>query len=75
MMTIRYPDAASNIIRDCALFEHPDGMGSIQFDAEFSALFVMNKAEGDFAQVNIGPNGMRILAGNLLILADKLEGK
>ena len=42
-----------------ALYQHPDGMGLIQFDAESRRLFLFNEAEGLSTYAAIGPAGLR----------------
>ena len=56
-----------------ALYQHPDGMGSFQFDAESRRLFLFNDAEGLSAYAVIGPAGLRVLACCLLATADEVE--
>ena len=51
-----------------ALYQHPDGMGLIQFDAESRRLFLFNDAEGLSAYALIGPAGLRDVAAKLLAL-------
>ena len=58
-----------------ALYQHPDGTGSIQFDAESRRLFLFNDAEGLSAYALIGPAGLRDVAAKLLALADEVEAK
>lgn len=56
------------------LYQHPDGMGGFQFDAERCRLFLFNEAEGLSTYALIGPTGLRILACHLLAMAEKVEG-
>ena len=56
-----------------AIYRHPDGEGSIQFDAESCRLFLFNDAEGLSAYALIGPWGLRDVAAKLLALADEVE--
>ena len=56
-----------------ALYQHPDGMGSFQFDAESRHLFLFNDAEGLSAYALIGPAGLRDVAAKLLAAADEVE--
>ncbi len=58
-----------------ALYQHPDGTGSIQFDAESRRLFCFNDVEGLSAYAVIGPTGLRVLACCLLAAADEVEAK
>ena len=53
-----------------ALYQHPDGMGELLFDAESSRLLLLNDAEGLHAYALIGPAGLRDVAAKLLALAD-----
>lgn len=55
------------------LYQHPDGEGSIQFDAESYRLSLINDAEGMSASALIGPWGLRDVAAKLLALADADE--
>ena len=55
------------------LYQHPDGMGSFQFDAESRRLFLFNDAEGLSAYAAIGPAGLRDVAAKLLAAADEVE--
>ena len=57
------------------VYQHPDGMGSFQFDAESRRLFLLNAAEGMSAYALIGPAGLRDVAAKLLALADEVEAK
>ena len=57
------------------VYQHPDGMGSLQFDAESRRLFLFNAAEGLSAYALIGPWGLRDVAAKLLALADEVEAK
>ena len=57
------------------IYEHPDGMGAFQFDAESRRLFLFNVAEGLSAYALIGPAGLRDVAAKLLALADEVEAK
>ncbi len=57
------------------LYEHPDGMGAIQFDIENRRLFMFTPAEGLSAYAVIGPTGLRVLACTLLAMADEVEAK
>lgn len=56
-----------------ALYQHPDGMGELQFDVATSRLFTLNDAEGLSAFVSIGPAGLRDVASKLLALANEAE--
>ena len=56
-----------------ALYQHPDGMGSFQFDAESRRLFLFNDAEGLRTDAAIGPAGLRDVAAKLLAAADEGE--
>ena len=56
-----------------ALYRHPDGMGSFQFDAESRRLFLFNDAEGLSAYAAIGPAGLRDVAAKLLAAADEVD--
>ncbi len=57
------------------VYQHPDGMGSFQFDAESRRLFLFNEAEGLSTYAAIGPAGLRDVAAKLLALADEVESK
>lgn len=57
------------------VYRHPDGEGSIQFDAESCRLFLFNDAEGLSAYALIGPWGLRDVAAKLLALAELVEAK
>ena len=57
------------------VYQHPDGMGAFQFDAESRRLFLFNDAEGLSAYALIGPAGLRDVAAKLLALADEVEAK
>lgn len=52
------------------IYRHPDGEGSIQFDAESYRLSLSNDEEGLSAYALIGPWGLRDVAAKLLALAD-----
>ena len=56
-----------------ALYQHPDGMGSFQFDADSRRLFLFNNAEGLSGYALIGPAGLRDVAAKLLAAADEVE--
>ena len=56
------------------LYQHPDGMGELLFDAETSRLLLLNDAEGLHAYALIGPAGLRDVAAKLLALADDVGG-
>lgn len=55
------------------VYQHPDGMGSFQFDAESRRLFLFNDCEGLSAYALIGPAGLRDVAAKLLAAADEVE--
>lgn len=55
------------------LYRHPDGDGTIQFDAETCRLFTFTPSEGLSAYALIGPYGLRQVAAKLLTIADELE--
>ena len=48
------------------IYRHPDGEGSLQFDAATSRLFLFNAAEGLSAYALIGPWGLRDVAAKLM---------
>ena len=52
------------------VYQHPDGMGEIMFEAATGRLFTSNDAEGLSAYALIGPAGLRDVAAKLLALAD-----
>lgn len=52
------------------LYRHPDGEGTIQFNAESGRLSLINEGEDLSAYVLIGPEGLRDVAARLLALAD-----
>lgn len=52
------------------IYHHPDGEGSIQFDAESGRLSLINDAEGLSAYALIGQRGLRDVAAKLVALAD-----
>lgn len=54
------------------IYRHPDGEGTIQFDAATSRLFLFNPAEGLSAYALIGPWGLREVAAKLLTLAEEM---
>ena len=56
-----------------ALYQHPDGMGEIMFEAATGRLFTLNDAEGLSGYVLIGPAGLRDVAAKLLAAADEVE--
>jgi len=56
-----------------AIYRHPDGEGSIQFDAKNCCLYLFNDAEGLSSYALIGPWGLRDVAAKLLALADEVE--
>ena len=57
------------------LYQHPDGMGEIMFEAATGRLFTSNDCEGLSAYALIGPAGLRDVAAKLLALADEVEAK
>ncbi len=57
--------------RMTVIYQHPDGMGQIEFDAQAQHLIVRNDETNEVAHVVIGPEGLRELASELLKLADK----
>ena len=57
------------------VYQHPDGMGEIMFEAATGRLFTLNDAEGLSAYALIGPAGLRDVAAKLLALADEVEAK
>lgn len=57
------------------VYTHPDGEGSIQFDAENSRLWLMNECKGLSAYALIGAGGLRSVAAKLLALAAEVEAK
>jgi hypothetical protein len=54
-----------------ALYNYPDGMGAIHYDAQ--ALWVTNDNDSATANASIGPVSLHELAAKLLALADTLE--
>ena len=57
------------------IYRHPDGEGSLQFDAATYRLFLFNAAEGLSAYALIGPAGLRDVAAKLVELAVEVEAK
>ena len=57
------------------LYQHPDGMGEIMFEAATGRLFTSNDCESLSAYALIGPAGLRDVAAKLLALADEVEAK
>lgn len=55
---------------DLFLFQHPDGLGSVEFDGE---LVVSNEWDGTESRVLIGPAGLRDLARKLIEVAGVVE--
>lgn len=53
------------------IYQHPDGMGQIEFDAQAQHLIVRNDETNEVAHAVIGPQGLRELAAELLKLADQ----
>ena len=53
------------------LFEHPDGMGAIEYGG--GILIVANDMDATVTRVFIGPEGLRDLAARLRSLADLIE--
>ena len=53
------------------IYQHPDGMGKIEFDAQTQHLVIRNDETNEVAHAVIGPEGLRELAAELLKLADK----
>lgn len=48
------------------LYQHPDGLGCITWDAQTLTLTLTNETEGTTATALIGPAGLRELAAALL---------
>ena len=57
--------------RMTVIYQHPDGMGQIEFDAQTQHLVIRNDETNEVAHAVIGPEGLRELAAELLKLADK----
>lgn len=55
-----------------ALYQHPDGLGTIE--AMPGTLRITNEDAGIAICVTIGPDGLRELAASLLALADAICG-
>lgn len=54
------------------LYAHPDGAGTIE--AGKNSLYCCNDLDATFARIEIGPDGLRALAIELLKVADVIEG-
>jgi len=64
-----FPTRASD---EHLLFEHPDGMGAIEYGG--GILIVTNDLDATATRVLIGPAGLRDLASRLCSIADRTEG-
>ncbi|APR03796.1 hypothetical protein [Thauera chlorobenzoica] len=64
-----FPTRASD---EHLLFEHPDGMGAIEYGG--GILIVTNDLDATATRVLIGPAGLRDLAARLRVLADLIDG-
>lgn len=53
------------------IYQHPDGMGSIEYDAKAQHIIIRNDETSEVAHAVIGPQGLRELAAELLKLADQ----
>ena len=53
------------------IYQHPEGMGQIEFNAQTQHLVIRNDETNEVAHAVIGPEGLRELAAELLKLADK----
>lgn len=57
--------------RMTVIYQHPEGMGQIEFDAQTQHLVIRNDETNEVAHAVIGPEGLRELAAELLKLADQ----
>ena len=52
------------------IYQHPDGLGSIEYDAKAQHIIIRNDEANEVAHAVIGPQGLRELAAELLKLAE-----
>ena len=56
---------------ETTIYQHPDGMGRIDYDAQAQHIIIRNDETNEIAHAVIGRDGLRELAKELLALADK----